>query len=76
MQLIMRRKIFSLKRKYTITEKAGSVSCYVEGNLLSIKNKRHVYDVAFLEIVFMYRKLISLLPRCYLYIKDFSKASS
>jgi uncharacterized protein YxjI len=47
MQLIMRRKIFSLKRKYTITEKAGSVSYYVEGNLLSIKNKRHVYDVAF-----------------------------
>lgn len=51
MQLYIRRKIFSLKRKYTIIEIAKGVSYYAEGNFFS-KETSCIYTMLHLKKLF------------------------
>ena len=63
MKLYMKQKIFSFRDKFTITDDLGNVRYLVEGQLISLGKKLHIYDPNGQELAEVRQKLLTLLPK-------------
>ena len=62
-KLYMKQKIFSWKDRFTIKDQNDSDRYTVEGELISIGKKLHVYDMNNNEVAFVQQKVLTLLLR-------------
>lgn len=62
MKLYIKQKIFSWTEKFTVTDEYGEIRYTVEGELLSLWKKLHIYDAAGEEAALIRRKIVSFLP--------------
>lgn len=67
MKLFIKQKVFSLKDRFSVVDENGCDRYYVEGDLFSIGKKLHVYDQTGAEVLFLRQKVLSLLPRFFIY---------
>lgn len=67
MKLYMKQQIFSLKDRFYIKDEAGQDRYYVEGEFLSLGKKLHLYDMNGNELAFIQQKLLTFLPRFFVY---------
>lgn len=63
MKLYMKQKVFSFKDKFTIKDSNGEDKYYVEGELISLGKKLHIYDMQGNELAFVRQKIVSFLPK-------------
>lgn len=68
MKLYMKQKIFSWTDKFYINDEYGTDRYYVEGEFLSLGKKLHVYDMNHNEVAFIQQKLLTFLPRFYVFM--------
>ena len=62
MKLYMKQKVFSFRDRFTIKDETGNDRYHVEGQLISLGKKLHIYDMDRNEVAFVREKLISLTP--------------
>ncbi|MBQ8085627.1 MAG: LURP-one-related family protein [Lachnospiraceae bacterium] len=67
-KLYMKQKIFSWKDRFTIKDQNDSDRYTVEGELISIGKKLHVYDMNNNEVAFVQQKVLTLLPRFFVFV--------
>ena len=70
MKLYIRQKVFSWKDKFTVKDYDGRDVYQVEGEFFSLGKKLHIYDMTGNEVAFIQQKLLSFLPRYYVYVGD------
>ena len=70
MKLYIRQKVFSWKDKFTVKDYDGRDVYQVEGEFFSLGKKLHIYDMSGNEVAFIQQKLLSFLPRYYVYVGD------
>ena len=70
MKLYIRQKVFSWKDKFTVKDQYGQDKYQVEGEFFSLGKKLHIYDMAGNEVAFIQQKLLSFLPRYYVFVGD------
>ena len=70
MKLYIRQKVFSWKDKFTVKDQYGQDKYQVEGEFFSLGKKLHIYDMSGNEVAFIQQKLLSFLPRYYVYVGD------
>lgn len=63
MKLYMQQKIFSLRDRFYIRDRHGENRYYVEGELLSLGNKLHIFDMQGRELALVQQKLLTFLPK-------------
>lgn len=68
MKLYIRQKVFSIGARFNITDENGEEKYRVEGEVFTLGKKLHIYDVTGEEIAFVQQKLLSLMPRFYVYV--------
>lgn len=67
MKLYMKQKVFSFRDKFYIKDENGEDKYYIEGELISLGKKLHIYDMAGNELAFVHEKILSFLPRFFVY---------
>ncbi len=70
MKLYIRQKVFSFKDKFTVKDEYGQDKYMVEGEFFSLGKKLHIYDMAGNEVAFIQQKLLSFLPRYFVFVGD------
>ena len=70
MRLFIKQKVFSWKDKFSVKDKDGNDRFYVEGEFFSIGKKLHIYDLNGGEVAYVHQKVLSFLPRFYVYVGD------
>ena len=65
MKLYMQQKVFTWRDKFTVKDETGADCYYVEGELISLGKKLHIYDKNHSEAALVRQKFITLLPRYY-----------
>lgn len=70
MKLYIRQKVFSWKDKFTVKDHNGQDKYMVEGEIFSLGKKLHVSDMAGNEVAFIQQKLISFLPRYFVFVGE------
>lgn len=70
MKLYIRQKVFSWKDKFTVKDQYGQDKYMVEGEFFSLGKKLHIYDMAGNEVAFIQQKILSFLPRYFVYAGD------
>lgn len=68
MKLYMKQKVFSLKDRFYIKDEQGNDRYYVEGEFFSIGRKLHLYDMNGNELAFIQQKVLTFLPRFFVYM--------
>ena len=68
MKLYIKQKVFSIGAKFNITDEYGEERYRVEGEIITLGKKLHVYDLNGKEVAFIQQKLLSLMPRFYIYV--------
>lgn len=68
MKLYIKQKVFSFKDKFTVKDEYGQDKYVVEGELFSFGKKLHVYDMAGNEVAFIQQKILSFLPRYFVFV--------
>ena len=68
MKLYMKQKVFSLKDRFYIKDEQGNDRYYVEGEFFSIGKKLHLYDMNGNELAYIQQKVLTFLPRFFVYI--------
>ena len=68
MKLYMKQKVFSINDKFTIKDEDGNDRYKVEGEIFTLGKKLHVYDMEGREVAFIQRKLMSFMPRFFVYV--------
>jgi len=68
MKLYMKQKVFSWRDRFLVKDEAGHDRYYVEGEILSLGRKLHVYDSSGAEVAFIRQKVLSFLPRFFVEI--------
>lgn len=68
MKLYMRQKVFSWVDQFTVKDENGENKYHVEGQFFSLGKKLHIYDMADTEKAFIQQKVLSLLPRFFVFI--------
>ena len=68
MKLYMKQKVFSIKDRFYIKDEQGNDRYYVEGEFFTIGKKLHLYDMNGRELAFIQEKVLSFLPRFYVYM--------
>ena len=63
MHLYMKQKVFSWKDRFTITDSDGNDRYSVEGKVISIGKKLHIFDAQGDEVAFVKQKITFLMPR-------------
>ncbi|MCR5782026.1 MAG: LURP-one-related family protein [Clostridia bacterium] len=63
MYLYMKQKVFSWKDRFTITDSDGNDRYSVEGKVISIGKKLHIFDAQGDEVAFVRQKITVLMPR-------------
>lgn len=62
MKLYIKEKVFTWGDKFTVKDKFGKDKYIVEGEILSLGKKLHVYDMAGTEVAFIKLELLRFLP--------------
>ena len=70
MNLYIKQKVFSFKDKFTVKDEYGQDKYMVEGEFFSLGKKLHIYDMAGNEVAFIQQKLLSFLPRYFVFVGD------
>lgn len=68
MKLYMKQKVFSLRDRFYIKDVNGNDCYYVEGEFFSLGKKLHLYDINGNELAFIQQKLLTFLPKFYVYM--------
>lgn len=68
MKLYIKQKVFSWKDTFYVKDEQGNDRYYVEGELFSLGKKLHIYDMNSNEIAFIHQKVLSFLPRFFVFI--------
>ncbi len=68
MKLYIKQKIFSWKDKFYVKDENGNDRYYIEGELFSLGKKLHIYDMNNNELAFIHQKVLSFLPRFFVFI--------
>ncbi|MBQ7862226.1 MAG: LURP-one-related family protein [Clostridia bacterium] len=68
MKLYIKQKVFSWKDKFYVKDENGNDRYYVEGEFFSLGKKLHIYDMNSNEIAFIHQKVLSFLPRFFVFI--------
>lgn len=69
MKLYMKQKVFSIKDRFYIKDVNENDRYYVEGEFFSIGRKLHLYDMNGQELAFIQQKVLTFLPRFYVFMK-------
>ena len=70
MNLYIKQKVFSFKDRFTVKDEYGQDKYMVEGELFSLGKKLHIYDMAGNELAFIQQKLMSFMPRYFVFVGD------
>ncbi len=70
MRLFIKQKVFSWKDKFYVKDKDGNDKYYIEGEFFSIGKKLHIYDMNGGEVAYVHQKVLSFLPRFYVFVGD------
>lgn len=70
MKLYIQQKFFSWKDKFFIKDKDGNDRYYVEGELFTLGKKLHIYDMNGGEVAFIQQKVLSFLPKFFVFVGD------
>lgn len=70
MKLYIRQKVFSWKDKFNVKDSDGRDVYQVEGEFFSLGKKLHIYDMSGNEVAFIQQKVLSFLPRYFVYVGD------
>ena len=70
MNLYIKQKVFSFKDKFTVKDQYGQDKYLVEGEFFSLGKKLHIYDMAGNEVAFIQQKILSFLPRYFVFVGD------
>ena len=68
MKLYIKQKVFSWKDKFTVKNEYGEDKYTVEGEIFSLGKKLHVCDMQGREVAFIQQKVMSFLPRYFVYV--------
>ncbi len=68
MKLYIKQKVFSWKDKFYVKDENGNDRYYIEGEFFTLGKKLHIYDMNNNELAFIHQKVMSFLPRFYVYI--------
>lgn len=68
MKLYIKQKVFSWGAKFNITDENGDKRYEVQGEVFTLGRKLHVYDMTGEEVAFISQKLLSIMPRFYVYV--------
>lgn len=68
MKLYMKQKVFSLRDRFYIKDEFGNDRYYVEGEFFTIGRKLHLYDINGNELAFIQQKVLTFLPRFFVYM--------
>ena len=75
MKLYIKQKVFSWRDRFTVKDETGSDRYYVEGRILSIGKKLHVFRIEGQEVAFISQKVWTWLPKFYIYRNGVEVAS-
>ena len=64
----MKQKVFSLNDKFTIKDEEGNDKYKVEGEIFTLGKKLHVYNMEEREIAFIEQKLMTFMPKFFVYV--------
>lgn len=67
MQLFIKQKVFSWGDKFFVKNQYEEDVFYVQGEAFSIGKKLRIYDMGERELVFIKQKVLTFLPRYYIY---------
>ena len=67
MKLYIKQQVFSWKDKFVIKDEADLDKYTVEGEFFSFGKKLHIYDASGVEVAFIHQKVMSLMPRYFVY---------
>jgi len=68
MKLYMKQKVFSWRDRFFVKDESGNDRYSVQGEILSLGKRLHVYDSDGAEVAFISQKLMSWLPRFFVEI--------
>ncbi len=68
MKLYIKQKVFSWKDKFKVFDEYGREKYCIEGELISLGKKLHVYNLHEREVAFIAQKVFSFLPRYFVYV--------
>lgn len=68
MKLYMKQKVFAWTDKFTVKDEMENDRYYVQGELLSLAKKLHIYDTDQIEVAYIRQKLLALMPRFFVEI--------
>ncbi len=74
MKLYIKQKIFSWKDKFYVRDENGNDRYYVEGEFFSLGKKLHIYNMNGDEVAFIQQKLLSFLPRYFVFMGGTQRA--
>ena len=72
MKLYIKQKAFSWREKFAVKDEAQNDRWFAQGEKFSFGRKLHVFDARGTEVAFIWRKVLSFLPRYYLEINGAS----
>ncbi|MCR5357072.1 MAG: LURP-one-related family protein [Lachnospiraceae bacterium] len=68
MKLYIKQKVFSIGAKFNITDEYGEERYSVEGEIFTLGKKLHIYDQSGEEVALIQQKLLSIMPRFYIFV--------
>ena len=68
MKLYIKQKVLSIGAKFHITDENGENRYRVEGEVFTLGKKLHVYDENDEEVALVQQKLLSIMPRFYVFV--------
>lgn len=67
MKLIIQQKVFTWGDKFTVKDEAGIDKYTVEGEVFALGKKLHVKDMNGTEVAFIHQKVLSLMPKFFVF---------
>ena len=74
MDLYIRQKVFSWGDRFSVKDRYGNDRYLVEGEILTLGKKLHVYDLLDREVIYIEQELLTLLPRYRLFLNGIETA--
>ncbi|MFC6463892.1 LURP-one-related/scramblase family protein [Marinilactibacillus sp. GCM10026970] len=62
MKYFIKQKVFSFNNQFSVKDETGQAVYQVEGKMLSLGNKLHVYNMDNEEVLYIEQKLLKFLP--------------
>ena len=67
-KLYMKQKVFSIRDRFTVKDESEQDRYYAEGEIFTIGKKLHICDIAGNEAAFVQQKVLTFLPRFFVYV--------